>query len=364
MFRAILETARTGRKNPTSMNKKRVTMGDVARRAGVSKATVSAVINDKGTVRDTTRDRVVAAIHELNYRARGAADVAQVGNRRSLGLLIKEIDNPYYAEIVAGIRAFGLERGYAVVVASSEGDAGSEREHTELLRRQGVAGLLITPVMSSETDLSHLFELHRRNFPFVLLERIQGLQASLVDIENVEGSRVAVEFLIRQGHERIVHFAGPAYSMHTKERIDGVRHAFSRSELVFPDEAVIGAGAHAVDGYRVGLEYFRDRSGPDRPTAVTCYNDLLAFGLVRALRELDLRVPEDVSVVGFDNLSFIPYSGIPLTTVNVPKVEMGQKAAEMLVRLIESDEALSPERHMLHGELVVRGTTCPPRLDP
>jgi DNA-binding LacI/PurR family transcriptional regulator len=341
------------------MNKKSVTIGDVAGRAGVSKATVSAVINDKGTVRDATRDRVVAAIQALNYRARGMADVAQVGNRRSLGLLIKEIDNPYYAEIVAGIRAYGLERGYAVVVASSEGDHRSEREHTEMLRRQGVAGLLVTPVMSSDTDLSHLFELHRRNFPFVLLERIQGLQASLVDVENAEGSRAAVEFLIKQGHQRIVHFAGPDYSMHTKERIDGVRHAFSRSALVFPDDAVVAVGAHAVDGYRLGLAYFRDRTGPDRPTAVTCYNDLLAFGLIRALRELALRVPEDVSVVGFDNLSLIPYSGIPLTTVNVPKVEMGQKATEMLIRLIESDEALPPERHMLRGELIVRGTTCP-----
>ena len=336
-----------------------MTIGDVAGRAGVSKATVSAVINDKGTVRDATRDRVVAAIRELNYRARGVGRVAQVGDRRSLGLLIKEVDNPYYSEIVAGIRAYGLERGYAVVVASSEGDAKSEREHTEMLRRQGVAGLLVTPVMSSETDLSHLFELHRRNFPFVLLERIEGLQASLVDIENVEGSRAAVEFLIRQGHQRIVHFAGPPYSMHTKERVDGVRHAFSRSALGFPDDALVTAGAHLEDGYRLGLAYFRDRTGPDRPTAVTCYNDLVALGLVRALRELGLAVPADVSVVGFDNLSLIPYSGVPLTTVNVPKVEMGQRATEMLIRRIESAEALPPERHMLHGELVVRGTTRP-----
>lgn len=341
------------------MNKKRVTMGDVAGHAGVSKATVSAVVNDKGTVRDTTRDRVIDAIRELNYRARGMGTIVRVGDRRSLGLLIKELDNPYYSAIVSGIRAHGLERGYAVVVASSEGSAQSEREQTELLRRQGVAGLVVTPVMSSDTDLSHLFELHRRNFPFVLLERIRGLKASLVDIENVEGSRTAVEFLIQQGHKRIVHFAGPAYSMHTKERIDGVRHAFSRSALVFPDEAVVAVGAHLVDGYRIGLEYFRDRCAQDRPTAVTCYNDLVAFGLIRALRELGLGVPEDVSVVGFDNLGLIPYTGIPLTTVDVPKAEMGELAAGMLIRRIESQQSLPPEQLTLHGELIVRGSTRP-----
>lgn len=341
------------------MSRDRVTISDVAGHAGVSKATVSAVLNDKGTVSDTTRDRVRASIKALNYRPRGAGGLPRVGDRRSIGLLIKEIDNPYYSEIVAGIRGYGRERGYAVVVASSEGEAEAEQETTELLRRQGVAGLVVTPVMDSDTDLSHLFELNRRNFPFVLLEQIQGLRASLVDIDNVEASRAAVDFLIQQGHKRIVHFAGPSYSMHSEERIGGVRRAFSGSSLVFPDEAIIEAGAHLEDGYRAGLGYFRDRTEADRPTAVTCYNDLVALGLIRALKELGLSVPEDVSVVGFDDLSILSYMGIPLTTVHVPKVEMGERATEMLIRRIESREALPAERVFFEGKLVERASTRP-----
>lgn len=343
----------------TVVTRRRTTISDVARLAGVSKATVSAVLNDKGTVRDTTLDRVREAMRELNYRPRRPGDTVRVGDRRSIGLLIKEADNPYYSEIVAGVRGYCSRRGFAVVEASSEGDARSEREHTELLRRQGVAGLLVTPVMSSDTDLSHLFDLRRRNFPFVLLERVQGLQASIVDIENAAAARSAVEFLIRQGHERIVHFAGPSYSMHTRERLDGVRDAFSRSALAFVDDAVVPAGAHAADGYRAGLAYFRERKEDQRPTAVTCYNDLVALGVVRALRELGLDVPGDVSVVGFDDLSLIPFTGVPLTTVHVPKAEMGARAAEILIRQIEADQALPPERLTLQGELVVRGTTRP-----
>jgi LacI family transcriptional regulator len=341
------------------MTRARATISDVAGRAGVSKATVSAVLNDKGTVRDSTRDRVVAAIKELNYRPRSTAGLPRVGDQRSLGLVIKELDNPYYSEIVAGIRAYGRERGYAVVVASSEGDAGAEQETTELLRRQGVSGLLVTPVLHSDADLSHLFELNRRNFPFVLLEQIRGLRASLVDVENVEASRRAVDFLIQQGHQRIVHFAGPSYSMHSEERIDGVRRAFSRSSLVFPEESVIAAGAHPEDGYRAGLAYFRERSEAERPTAVTCYNDLVALGLIRALRELGLSVPGDVSVVGFDNLSILPYMGVPLTTVHVPKVQMGERATELLIRRIEAREALPPERVCFDARLVVRASTRP-----
>lgn len=341
------------------MDRKRVTISDVADRAGVSKATVSAVLNDKGTVSHTTRDRVLQVLKELNYRPRSSAGLPRVGERRSLGLLIKEADNPYYSEIVTGIRAYCRSRGYAVVVASSEGDAEAERETTELLRRQGVAGLVVTPVMSTDTDLSHLFELSRRNFPFVLLEQIQGLQASLVDVENVEASRRAADFLIQRGHERIVHFAGPMYSMHTRERIDGVRRAFSTSALVFPEDSVVPAGAHLDDGYRAGLEYFRGRPARVRPTAVTCYNDLVALGLIRALHELGLSVPGDVSVVGFDNLAILPYVGVPLTTVNVPKVEMGERATEMLIRRIESPQALPVERVTFEGKLVERGSTRP-----
>ncbi|MGH7576359.1 MAG: LacI family DNA-binding transcriptional regulator [Longimicrobiales bacterium] len=342
------------------MSKGQVTISDVAGRAGVSKATVSAVLNDKGTVRDATRDRVVAAIRALNYRPRSTVGLPRAGECRSLGLLIKEVDNPYYSEIVAGIRAYGRQRGYAVVVASSEGEAAAEQEATELLRRQGVAGLVVTPVLDSDADLSHLFELNRRNFPFVLLEQIRGLRASLVDVENVEASRSAVEHLIQQGHTRIVHFAGPSYSMHSEERIDGVHRAFSRSSLVFSDDAIVPAGAHLEDGYRTGLAYFRDRDGPDRPTAVTCYNDLVALGLIRALTELGLTVPADVSVIGFDNLAILPYIGFPLTTVHVPKVEMGERATEMLIRRIEAREALPPERVFFEAMLVARGSTQPP----
>lgn len=341
------------------MSKSRVTIADVAERAGVSKATVSAVLNDKGTVSDNTRDRVRAAIKELNYRPRSTMGLPRVGGRRSIGLLIKELDNPYYSEIVAGIRSYGRERGYAVVVASSEGEAAAEQETAELLRRQGVAGLVVTPVMDDDTDLSHLFELNRRNFPFVLLEQIQGLRASLVDVENVEASRAAVTFLIEQGHKRIIHFAGPSYSMHSEERINGVRRAFSASSLVFPDDAIISAGAHLEDGYRAGLAYFKEHTGPDRPTAVTCYNDLVALGLIRALEELGVAVPEDVSVVGFDDLDILQYVGIPLTTVHVPKVEMGERATEMLIRQIESKEALPSERVFFEGRLVERASTRP-----
>jgi LacI family transcriptional regulator/LacI family repressor for deo operon, udp, cdd, tsx, nupC, and nupG len=169
-----------------------------------------------------------------------------------------------------------------------------------------------------------------------------------------------VEFLIGQGHTRVVHFAGPAYSTHSEERVNGVRRACSGSRVIFTDADIVPAGAHIEDGYRAGLEYFRGRSVSDRPTAVTCYNDLVALGLCRALAELGIQVPADISVVGFDDLELLNYLPLPLTTVRIPKAEMGRIAAQLLIRQIESKESLPPQKTYLAAELVVRQSTSPP----
>jgi LacI family transcriptional regulator len=311
-------------------------------------------------VRDSTRDRVRAAIDALNYRRAPVSGAAAVRQGRCLALVIKEIDNPYYGEIISAARAQAQLKGYTLLVVSSEGEYDAERRAVDLLQAKDVDGLIVTPVLDEHADLSHLFELKRRNFPFVLLEEVRGVQASLVDVDNVEGSRVAVAHLIDQGHVRIAHFAGPSYSTHSMQRVDGVHRACSASRLIFNADDVVPAGAHLDDGYRCGLEYFRGRSASNRPTAVTCYNDLVALGLCRALAELGLRVPEDVSVVGFDDIGLLGYLPLPLTTVRIPKSEMGRIATQMLVHQIESSEIVPPRKVFLDAQLVVRGSTAAP----
>ena len=345
------------------MRIKRPTIDDVARQAGVSKATVSAVLNNTGSVKPTTRDQVVAVMELLNYRPTQLAGRAGTRRARSIGLLIKEIDNPYYAEIVLGARTLANQSGYTLIVASSEGEFEAERKAIELFQAKDVDGLVATPVLGEHADLSHFFELKRRNFPFVLLEQVLGVPASLVDVDNSAGSRKAVEYLIEQGHTRIAHFAGPRYSMHTQERIDGVRHACSASRLIFSDYDIVNAGAHLVDGYRAALGYFRERADSERPTAVTCYNDLVAIGVCRALRELGLDVPGDVSVIGFDDIPLLEYLDVPLTTVRVPKYRMAEIATEMLIRHVESKTAIPPQKVYLDAELVVRASCRPLRAD-
>lgn len=338
---------------------KDVTIEDVADHAGVSKSTVSAVINDRDVVKDTTRQRVLDAIERLDYRPRGSARRGfKAPNGQSIGFVIKEADNPYYAEVLVGIQEVATQHGFLTFVSSSEGEFGSEREIIKQFSNKDLNGFIITPILNDETDLSHIFNLKRNNIPFVMLEGIQGIQASLVDIDNVQASCKAVTHLIDLGHEHIVHFAGPEYSSHSQERADGVRRAFSRSPLIFDDEIVLETGDSFQQGYEKALDYFAQTER--ETTAVTCYNDLVALGVMKGLRELDLHVPDDVSVIGFDDLNLLDYFPIPLTTVHVPKYEMGRQAAELLLQQIQGNGTTSSPRISLDADLVVRASSAPP----
>ena len=337
--------------------RKKNTIHDVAELAGVSIGTVSAVINRKETVSSGTRRRVLDAINQLNYRPSAAARRRlQPASEKSIGLIIKEVANPYFGDIIIGAQEAASARGYHVLIASTERVYDLERQLVELLVAKDVDGLIINPLQDDEADLSHLFEIMRRNIPLVLIENVRGMQASMVDVDNVAASKTAVEYLIDQGHERIIHFAGPRYSMHSEERVEGVRRAFSSQLLKFHDDDVLHVGARLEDGYRAGLEYFKSHTDA-RPTAVTCYNDLVAIGLIRALAELQVRVPDDVSVIGYDDIEISSYLGVPLTTIRVPKREMGRRATDLLIQHVEAVDSGTVEKVLLRAELVVRGTT-------
>ena len=341
---------------------KKPTITDVAERAGVAKSTVSAVINNRDIVAPATRRQVQAAIRDLNYRPRASArQRLTTSPHRTLGFVVKEASNPYYTDLLQGIEEVAREEGYQTYLCSSSGVFDSEKEIVQSFLDMGVAGLLITPILHADADLSHLFELKQTGVPFVLLEKARGLQTNLVDIDNVHASCEAVAHLIELGHSKIVHFAGPPYSEHTEERVRGVRQAFSESHLRFDSDRIVQAGASARDGYEAAIKFFR-AAGSNRPTAASCYNDLVALGVLGALTELGLRVPDDVSVVGFDDLDILQSLAPHLTTINVPRREMGVRAAEILVEKISGhgDGALTVQKVTLDASLVVRDTTAPP----
>ncbi len=322
----------------------------------MSKSTVSAVMNDSRPVSDPTREKVLAAVNDLNYRPRSTARHSY-GGGCSIGLVIKERDNPFFAEIADGAAREAEDAGYTIFTASSEGDFAAETEIIENYQHRDTDGLIIYPVMNSETDLTNLIELRRARMPFVLMEHILGLQAHTVDVNLLAASKAAITYLIDAGHKRIVHFSGPSYSTHSDERVAGMRHAFSESELAFSNRMVIPAGARMEDGYRAACDYLDAIDPVERATAATCFNDLVAIGVARALREHDLQVPDDMSLIGCDGIDMLDYMPTPLTTIRSPCREMGARAARILIDQIEANTQSDIQQVSFEPELIVREST-------
>lgn len=337
---------------------KRITIEDVAKRAGVSKGTVSAVMNAKNTVKPETRDHVLEIMKELHFRPKGVARNLRNGDGdKCIGIIIKDLNYPFYTEIATGVRDYAKSKGYSLLVTSSENDHHSEKRFSQLFSAKDIKGAIIAPIVEGTAEIEHLFKLKMINYPFVLLEDVRGIQANVVAIDNSKAIKKAVKYLMDCGHTRIVHFAGPPSSSHTEERIDGFRHAFSESTLVFNKDMVVSIGSRQEESYGNTLNYFKNKPRKEYPTAIVCFNDQQALAILTALKELNIRVPDDISIIGNDDISYARIYPVPLTTIRAPQHEIGKRAAELLMRNIESPHLLPVERVVLETELIIREST-------
>jgi DNA-binding LacI/PurR family transcriptional regulator len=337
---------------------KKITIEDVARRARVSKGTVSAVINAKNSVKPATRDHILEVMKELNFRPRGVARNLKNGvQERSIGVIIKDLSYPFYASVAMGVTEYANGKGYSVVIASSDDSNEREKQLSHLFSAKDIKGAIIAPVIEGTAEIEHLFRLKMINYPFVLLEDVKGIQANVVAIDNLKAIKKAVKYLIDSGHTKIVHFAGPPQSSHTQERIEGFRHAYSESTLVFHEDLIVPIGSHYDESYKKTMDFFKNKSREDYPTAIVCFNDLQALTVMMALKELSIRVPDDISIIGNDDIYYAKIYPTPLTTIRAPQHDIGMKAAEILIRNVESSTLLSVERVILETEFIVRDSS-------
>jgi LacI family transcriptional regulator len=337
---------------------KRITIVDVATKAGVSKGTVSAVINAKNTVEPSTRDHILDVMKKLNFRPRGIARNLKNGYQdKSIGIIIKDLSYPFYTSIASGAKEYASSKGYSLVITSSDNDHESEKKFSHLFSAKDIKGTIMAPIVEGPAEIDHLFKLKMINYPFVLLEAVKGIQANVVAIDNIKAIKMAVKYLIDSGHKKIVHFAGPPQSSHTQERIEGFRHAFSESTLVFHNDMIVSIGSRYDESFNNTIAYFKDKNRDNYPTAIVCFNDQQALAVMTALKELNIRVPDDISIVGNDDIYYAQIYPVPLTTIRAPQHEIGRKAAEILIRNIESTAILPTEQVVLPTEFIVREST-------
>lgn len=329
----------------------KVTIADVARMANVSKATVSAVLNNKATVSPQTRAIVTEVIRKLNYRPNEIARSLSIRKTKCIGLVIKEIDNPYFAKVMKGVFDVCCEMGYTVLLGSSELSPNQEFKSVETLTHRHVDGLIISPLQGDDIDFSYLGNLLRENYPLVMLGTVKNYITNTVDVDNVRAAYEAVSYLIDLGHASIAYFSGPAYSSHSQDRLEGYRQAMIDHQLPLQKKFILEVGSYIANSYQVGKRLFSESN--DWPTAVFCYNDLVALGLINALTELGVGVPEQVSVIGFDDIEFCDAARVPLSTVHVPAYDIGRTAARLLLKQIATAEPLN-EKILLETKLVIR----------
>ena len=332
----------------------KITIADVAKIATVSKATVSAVINNKPTVSMTTRDKVLKAIEKLNYHPSEIARSLSIQKTKCIGLVIKEIDNPYFAKVMKGVFDVCCQQGYTVLLGSSELSPYQEMQSIETLTHQWVDGLIISPLQGEDIDFKYLANLLQEKYPLVMLGTVKNYQTNLVDINNVTAAYQAVSYLIKFGHTEIAYFSGPSYSAHSMDRLEGYRQSLMDHHLPIRKNYIQQVGSYIADSYQVGKQFFSRIEY--KPTAVFCYNDLVAIGLINALTDSGIQVPEQVSVIGFDNIEFCESARIPLTTVDVPTYEIGKRAAELLIKQISNPTEIFNEKVILTAKLVERNS--------
>ncbi len=330
----------------------KITITEIARLANVSKSSVSLVLNNKPGVSSETRTKVLGIMKKYRYNPSHIAQSLAGRETKSIGLIIKEIDNPYFARLMRGVYDACSRLGYSVLLGSSEHLPAKETEIIDTMVSKRVDGLIISPLQSEGSDFTHLAELLKDEYPLVILGTVTNNTANIVDIDNFKAAYDAVEYLIRQGHTRIFHFAGPLHTGHGQKRLEGYRQALMDHDITIDKNGIIPVEPYVANGYRAGKDLFSSKVQP--PTAVFCYNDLVATGLMSALQELGIDVPDSVSVMGFDNIEICGLLRIPLTTVEMPAYEIGTSAADMLVRQISSDPPPRVERLILDHRIVER----------
>lgn len=344
-------------KKGRTMKKKAPTMRDVARLAEVSVATVSAVANGTAVVSPKRAERVRKAMEALDFHPDQIARSLKTGRTQVVGMILPDVTNPFYPEVIVGAEEIARAAHYSVMLCNANEDPQQEQQQLNTLFSHRVDGVLIAcsdPAISFDRVM-------RRRFPIVCFDRIPpGFQGDSAATDNYHGAYEGTRHLISLGHERIAALAGRTSLSTHSARLQGFRRAMADGGLPVFDDLCWPGGMQPQAGYDAGRKLF---ALARRPTALFCTNNKLLLGFVRAMGELGLRCPEDISIVGFDDFTWTENFHPPLTTVVQPARELGRRAMQLLLERVENTVDDIPSRQIvLKQELRVRASTAAPSV--
>ena len=336
-----------------------VTIKDIAKQAGVSHSTVSRALHGSNLISDETVERIRQIAVELGYFPSAAARSLKTNRSHALGVIVSTIDDPFFSEILQGIEEVAQKRGYSLLMAASQRDSEREQVIVQDMRERHVDGLVICSASFSNSQQHRLLEF---GIPIVVInnQAAEDYRYSIYH-DDVDGSRQVAHHLIELGHKRIAYLGNSLSGRTTLDRLTGFRQEMDAAGLAISAEYIYEIpGGRPEDGL-AALDHFLNL--PERPTAIFCFNDMLAIGVLNGLHMAGIRIPEDISVVGFDNIVFSAYTNPPLTTLDQPKRYIGAEAARLILGLLDplaEEEVPEQQIQKLKGKLLVRQSTAPP----
>jgi LacI family transcriptional regulator len=328
-----------------------VTVKDVAHAAGVSQATAARALGGYGYVSPHSRRLIEEKARELGYRRHAVARALASRVTHTVGLIVSDIENSFFAAAARGLSDALEPAGYTILLANSDEDLEREERLVEAFRTRRADGLVLVPASSSKRP--HLVDLVDAGVPLVLFDRpVRGLKADIVVVDNKQGARTAVAHLLRLGHRRIGLLSDPPGILTSAERIQGYRDAHEEAGVAVDERLITLTGPTQADGHRAAKELL---ARAKRPTAVFAANNMMSVGTLLALRDLGLRVPDDVALVGFDDMEWTTLIDPPLTVVRQPVGEIGREAGQRLLARMSGDDSAA-RKIRLPTEFVVRGS--------
>ncbi len=322
----------------------------VAEKAEVSVNTASRAINNKPDINLETKKRVLQIAKELGYIRNAAAVALRTKKTGTIGVVIADNRNPFYAEVLNGMEEATREKNYHIILANTQRDYRKEEEAINLLLAKRVDGLLITPVQDRDDDIKNLID---ANIPFVVVGRdFENIEVDAIYNDEVKGGFLATEYLIKKGHKRIALIDGFLYKSPAKGRLEGYKKALNKYRISL-DESLMSVGdINIEDGYERTKQMLEKNLDF---TAIFAYNDMMAFGAMQAIKEKGLRIPQDIGLVGYDDISFSSLISPSLTTIRLKKQELGAESVKLLLSRINGNRK-KMKKIMLNVELITRGT--------
>lgn len=325
------------------------TIADVARRAGVSTVTVSRVINGASNVTPRTREKVERAINELHYVPSVAARSLRSKRTQALALLVPDITNPFWTTVARGVEDAAQNGGYSLLLCNTDENAAKEQHYIEVMISQRVDGVIIAPCHS---DASWLKRLRDRSIPTVIIDRrVEGWQVDTVIGDSISGARAIIKYLISLGHQHIAVLSGPRHTSSAEDRVIGYRLALAETGIPF-NKRMILRGEFKVSSGKAMTDQLLELS--QTPTAIFATNNSIAMGAVEALNQHGLVIPQDMALVGFDDIPYFSYLFPFLTVVAQPVYDLGMQAAQLLLCRLRGQVDAPPSQIILSTSLVIR----------